>query len=162
MATIEEEWNALAPGEPFEFSFLDESLNAQYEAEQRLETLFLIFAGLAILIACLGLLGLAAFTAERRTKEIGVRKTLGATVPNVLVLLLKDFTKWVLLANLIAWPAAWWGMDRWLQSFAYRIDISWPIFLIAGGIALAIALATVSVQATKAALTNPVESLRYE
>ena len=162
LATIEEEWNALAPGEPFEFSFLDESLNAQYEAEQRLETLFLIFAGLAILIACLGLLGLAAFTAERRTKEIGVRKTLGATVPNVLVLLLKDFTKWVLLANLIAWPAAWWGMDRWLQSFAYRIDISWPIFLIAGGIALAIALATVSVQATKAALTNPVESLRYE
>lgn len=162
LAMIEEEWTALAPGEPFEFSFLDETLNAQYAAEQRLETLFLIFAGLAILIACLGLLGLAAFTAEKRTKEIGVRKTLGASVPSVLVLLLKDFTKWVLLANLIAWPAAWWGMTTWLQSFAYRVEISWPIFLTAGLAALGIALLTVSYQAMKAALANPVESLRYE
>ena len=162
LALIEEEWKALAPGAPFEFSFLDENLNAQYEAEQRLETLFLIFAGLAILIACLGLLGLAAFMAEKRTKEIGVRKTLGASVPSVLVLLVKDFTKWVLLANLIAWPVAWQGMNQWLQSFAYRIDMPWWIFLMAGGIALLIALLTVSYQAMKAALTNPAHSLRYE
>ena len=161
---IEEEWKALAPGAPFEFAFLDENLHAQYAAEQRLETLFVIFAGLAILIACLGLLGLAAFMAEKRTREIGVRKTLGASVSSVLVLLIKDFTRWVLLANLIAWPVAWWGMNAWLQSFAYRIEISRHvgIFLMAGLAALGIALLTVGYQAMKAAMANPADSLRYE
>ena len=159
---IEQEWKALAPDAPFEYSFLYDNLQAQYQAEQRLETLFLIFAGLAILVACLGLWGLAAYTAERRTKEIGVRKTLGATVPNVLVLLVKDFTKWVLAANLIAWPIAWLAMNQWLQSFAYRVEISWWIFLVAGLTALGVAWLTVSYQALRAAMANPIEALRYE
>ena len=162
LATIESEWKALAPDAPFEYTFLDDNLQAQYQAEQRLELLFLVFAGLAILVACLGLWGLAAYTAERRTKEIGVRKTLGATVPNVLVLLVKGFTKWVLLANLIAWPVAWLAMNQWLQGFAYRVEISWWIFLIAGLTALGVALLTVSFQAVKAAMANPIDALRYE
>ena len=162
LAVIEDEWKALAPDAPFEYTFLDDNLQAQYQAEQRLETLFLIFAGLAILVACLGLWGLAAYTAERRTKEIGVRKTMGATVPDVLILLVKDFTKWVLAANLIAWPVAWFFMDQWLQSFAYRVEISWWIFLMAGLTALGVAWLTVSYQAVKAAMANPVDALRYE
>ena len=105
---------------------------------------------------------MAAYTAERRTKEIGIRKVLGATVPNLVALLSKDFVKLVLLANLIAWPVAWYAMHRWLQNFAYRISIEWWIFALAGGLALVIALLTVSTQAVKAALANPVESLRYE
>ena len=108
------------------------------------------------------LFGLAAFTAERRTKEIGIRKVLGATVTNVVALLSKDFVKLVLLANVIAWPVAWYAMNRWLQNFAYRIEISWWVFALAGGLALAIALLTVSTQAVRAALANPVEALRYE
>jgi putative ABC transport system permease protein len=110
----------------------------------------------------LGLFGLAAFTAERRTKEIGVRKVLGATVSNVVTLLSKDFLKLVLLANLIAWPLAWYAMNKWLQSFAFRVEMEWWIFAFAGGLALFIALLTVSAQAIKAALANPVEALRYE
>ncbi|MCZ6818228.1 MAG: hypothetical protein O7G31_01875 [Calditrichaeota bacterium] len=120
------------------------------------------FALLAIFIACLGLLGLASFAAEQRTKEFGVRKVLGATVTNVITLLAKDFVKLVLLANLLAWPIAWYAMHRWLQDFAYRIEIGWWVFALAGGLALLIALLTVSTQAIRAALANPVESLRYE
>jgi putative ABC transport system permease protein len=108
------------------------------------------------------LFGLAAFTAERRTKEIGVRKVLGATVTNVVGLLSKDFVKLVLLANLIAWPLAWYAMNKWLQSFAFRVEMEWWVFALAGGLALLIALLTVSTQAIKAALANPVEALRYE
>jgi putative ABC transport system permease protein len=108
------------------------------------------------------LFGLASFTAEQRTKEIGIRKVLGATVVNVVALLSKDFVKLVLLANLIAWPVAWWAMNKWLENFAYRVEIGWWIFALAGGLALVIALLTVSTQAIRAALTNPVESLRYE
>ncbi|MCH7729549.1 MAG: FtsX-like permease family protein [Planctomycetes bacterium] len=120
------------------------------------------FAVLAVLVSCLGLFGLASFTAEQRTKEIGVRKVLGATVANVTSLLSKDFIKLVLLANLLAWPVAWYAMNKWLQDFAYRIEISWWVFGLAGGLALVIALLTVSTQAVRAALANPVESLRYE
>ena len=119
-------------------------------------------AGLAIFIACLGLFAFAAFTVEQRTKEIGIRKVLGASVSSVTALLSRDFVQLVLLANLIAWPIAWFAMNRWLQNFAYRIEISWWVFLLAGGLALVIALLTVSVQAIRAALANPVESLRYE
>ncbi len=162
LAQIEEVWMALAPDAPFEYDFLDETLAAQYRAEQRLELLFLIFAGLAIVIACLGLLGLAAFTAEKRTKEIGIRKSFGASVGSVLILLVKDFTKWVLAANLIAWPVAWLVMNWWLEGFAYRVEISWWTFLVAGLSALGVALVTVSYQAVKAARANPVDALRYE
>jgi putative ABC transport system permease protein len=159
---LESEWKAFAPTMPFEYKFLDEGFEEQYLAEQRLGKIFLIFSILTIFIACIGLLGLAAFATEQRTKEIGVRKVLGASVPNLVTLLSKDFSKWVLLANLIAWPVAYFVMNKWLQNFAYRIDIGWWVFALAGGLALLIALLTVSTQAIKAALANPVEALRYE
>ncbi|HEX9653149.1 MAG TPA: ABC transporter permease [bacterium] len=159
---LESEWKSFAPTTPFEYTFLDESLDAEYQAEQRLGKLFLMFSGLTIFIACIGLLGLAAFSAERRTKEIGIRKVLGASVPNVTALLSKEFTKWVILANFIAWPTAYFAMNHWLQNFAYRVEIGWWPFALAGGLALLIALLTVSTQAVKAALANPVEALRYE
>ena len=120
------------------------------------------FTFLAIFIACLGLFGLASFTAEQRTKEIGVRKVLGASLGNVIVLLTKQFIWLVLIANLIAWPLAYWVMNNWLQNFAYRVDIGWQTFALAGVAALLITILTVSYQAIKAALTNPVEALRYE
>ena len=150
------------PSHPFEYNFLDQRLGDFYETEQRVGTLFAIAALLAVLIACLGLFGLASFTAEQRTKEIGVRKVLGASVGSVVVLLSKDFLKLIALAFVVAAPLAYFAMDRWLNDFAYRIEISWPIFLMAGLAALGIALLTVSYQAVRAALANPVESLRYE
>ena len=124
--------------------------------------LFITFSMLAIFIACLGLFGLAAFMVEHRVREIGIRKVLGASVSGLVVLLSGQFTKWVLIANLIAWPVAWFAMNRWLENFVYRIEIEWWIYLFAGIIALIIALITVSAQAIKAALANPVEALRYE
>jgi putative ABC transport system permease protein len=159
---LKKTWEEFIPGLPFDFFFLDEHLDRLYSAEQKLSRLFGYFAFLAIFIACLGLFGLAAYAAERRTKEIGIRKVLGATVANVTGLLSKDFVKLVLLANLIAWPVAWYAMNKWLENFAYRIEISWWVFALAGGLALVIALLTVSAQAIRAALANPVESLRYE
>jgi putative ABC transport system permease protein len=120
------------------------------------------FAALAIALSCLGLFGMAVFSIERRTKEIGIRKALGASVSGVVTLLSKDFVKLVLIANVIAWPVAWYAMNKWLQDFAYRIDLGWWTFMLAGGVALLIALLTVSAQAIRAALANPVESLRYE
>ncbi|NIR49132.1 FtsX-like permease family protein [candidate division KSB1 bacterium] len=154
--------DAFFPGQPFEYYFLDSHFDQLYRSEQRLGEIFKYFAFLAIFIACLGLFGLAAYTAEQRTKEIGIRKVLGASVAGIVGLLSKDFVKMVLIANVIAWPIAWYAMHRWLQNFAYRIDIDWFVFALAGGLALIIALATVSSQAIKAALINPVESLRYE
>jgi len=121
-----------------------------------------ILAGLAILISCLGLFGLASYAAEKRVKEIGIRKVLGASITNITGLLSKDFIKLVIISNLIAWPVAWFGINRWLQDFAYRIPISWWVFVLAGGIALVIALATISFQAIKAAIANPGKSLRTE
>lgn len=120
------------------------------------------FSGLTIFVACLGLFGLAAFSAEQRTKEVGVRKVLGASMAGLIGLLSQDFVKLVLIANLIAWPVAWYTMYLWLQDFAYRIDISWWVFIAAGGLALLIALLTVSTQAIRTAMVNPVEALRYE
>jgi putative ABC transport system permease protein len=162
MAFVRRQWIALLPDKPFEYFFLDEDYDKQYQAEQRLGTVFSYFSILAICIACFGLLGLASFAAEQRTKEIGVRKMLGATVTNVIGLLSKDFAKLVLLANLMAWPMAYFAMNKWLQDFAYRIEIGWWVFGVAGGMALLLALLTVSTQAIKAALANPVEALRYE
>jgi len=159
---LENEWKEFAPDQPFAYSFLEQRFGAMYKTEQRVGDIFSIFSGLAIFTACLGLFGLASFTAEQRTKEIGVRKVLGATVGSVTTLLSKDFVKLVLIANLIAWPLAYFVMNRWLQDFAYRIEIGWWVFALAGGLALLIALLTVSTQAIKAALANPVEALRYE
>jgi putative ABC transport system permease protein len=155
-------WKTYTKVHPFSYSFLDEKLDALYRAEQRFGKIFSIFAGLAILIACLGLFGLASFTAGRRTKEIGIRKVLGASVAGIVNLLSSDFTKLVIAANFIAWPLAWFAMNRWLQDFAYRVEIGWWIFVLAGGLALIIALLTICTQAIKAALANPVEALRYE
>ncbi len=162
IAGIEAAWKELAPEAPFEYTFFDQDLAAQYKAEQRLGKIFSLFTGFAILVACLGLFGLAAFTAEQRTKEIGIRKVLGASVAGIVGLLSKDFLNLVLIANIIAWPIAWWVMSRWLDDFAYRVEIGWWVFAVAGCIALLIALLTVSYQAVKAALSNPVKSLRAE
>ncbi len=148
--------------EPFTYTFLDDDFAEMYRTERRLAQVFGGFAGIAILLACLGLFGLAAFAAQRRTKEIGIRKVLGATVTNIVGLLSKDFIKLVALGFIIAVPIAWYGMNRWLADFAYKIDIGPGIFLLAGGLALLIALATVSWQSIRAALANPVESLRSE
>lgn len=159
---IESKWKTMAPGMPFSYEFLDESFDNMYRAEQRIGKLALSFAVLAILIACLGLFGLATYMAEQRTKEIGVRKVLGASVPDIVSMLSKDFVKLVLIAAIIAFPVAWLAMNKWLQEFAYRIDIGWWIFIIAGLSAILIALITVSFQAIKAAMANPVKALRSE
>jgi len=159
---VENTWKDFAPNKPFEYSFLDEDYDNLYMNEQQTRKLFSIFSFLAIFIACLGLFGLASFIADRRTKEIGIRKVLGASVPGIVQILNKSFVIWVLLANLIAWPVAWFVMNRWLQNFAYRIELSWWMFVLAAVLALVIALITVSFQSVKAALKNPVDSLRYE
>lgn len=162
IAQIEDTWNEFAPGTLFSYSFLDNDLNAQYEAEQAAGNIFGVFAIVAIVIACVGLFGLAAFMAFQRTKEIGVRKVLGASVPNVILLLSKDFAKLVGIAFLIALPTAWLLMQNWLENFAYRTDLSLMTFVAAGIITLIIACITVSYQAISAALKNPVNSLRSE
>jgi putative ABC transport system permease protein len=159
---IESKWKSMAAGLPFSYRFLDDSFNEMYRNEQRVGQLAISFAVLAIFIACLGLFGLATYMAEQRTKEIGIRKVLGASVGNVVNMLSKDFIVLVLIASVIAFPVAWWAMHNWLQDFAYRITIGWWIFLAAGTIAFLIAFITVSSQAIKAALANPVKSLRTE
>ena len=162
LAFIEEKWAEIFPGEEFNYSFLDQRIALLYASEGRMRDIFLIFSGLSIFVACLGLFGLAAFTAEERTKEIGVRKVLGASSANILLLLSREFTKWVIAANLIAWPVAYFVMNRWLQNFAYRTSPGiWP-FLLSAVLALAIALLTVSAQSIRAALADPIDSLRYE
>lgn len=159
---IQQKWRETYPGEQFEFSFLDNKINLLYESEGKMRNIFLIFSILSIFVACLGLFGLAAFTAEERTKEIGVRKVLGASIGNILILLSKEFAKWVLVANVVAWPLGYFMMNRWLQNFAFRTKIGlWP-FMLSAVLALIIALLTVSYQSIKASLTNPVDCLRYE
>jgi putative ABC transport system permease protein len=159
---MEKTIKGLAPDFPFEYSFLDEDIDNLYKSEQRIGNLVRYGTFLAIFIACLGLFGLASFTAEKRTKEIGIRKVLGATVSGIVLLLTKEFTKWIILANLIAWPVAYFVMSRWLQNFAYHVNIGIGTFLLAAALALATALVTVSFQAVKTATSNPVDSLRYE
>ncbi|MCI0696539.1 ABC transporter permease [candidate division KSB1 bacterium] len=159
---IREHWRTLDPTRAFEYFFVDESFDRLYRADENSARIVGYAALLAILIACLGLFGLSSFTVVQRTKEIGVRKVLGASVASLFALLSKDFVKLVLIANVVAWPVAYFAMNKWLQDFAYRIDIGWWVFALAGGMALLIALLTVSTQAIKAALANPVEALRYE
>ena len=159
---VEKSWNKINPDIPFVYSFLDKDFQKNYEKDQRASGIVSYFTFIAILIACLGLFGLSAFSAEQRTREIGIRKVLGASVTNVASLLSKDFIKLVLIALVIASPLAWIGMNKWLQGFAYRINISWWMFAIAGLLAIFIALFTVSFQAIKAAVANPVKSLRTE
>jgi putative ABC transport system permease protein len=159
---IEKVWNRFLPQRPYQYTFLDERFGLLYEREQKQSQLFTTFSMLAIFIGCLGLFGLASFTALQRTKEIGVRKVLGASVPGIVGLLSKEFLKLVLVANLIAWPVAWYAMSQWLGDFAYKIDISPLTFVLAAILALIIALLTVSYQSIKAALANPVKSLRTE
>jgi putative ABC transport system permease protein len=158
----ERTWKNFAPGKPFEYSFLDKDYENLYINEKQTRSLFSVFSFLAVFIACLGLFGLASFVADRRTKEIGIRKILGASVPRIVKNLNTTFVKWVLLANIIAWPAAWFFMTNWLQNFAYRIRLSWWMFALAAALALFIALLTISFQTVRAALKNPVDSLRYE
>jgi len=162
LAQIKNKWKAMAPSQPFDYSFMDEDFNKLYTTEQRTGQIFITFAVLAILIACLGLFGLVTYAAEQRTKEIGIRKVLGANVSNIVAMITKDFLKLVLVASVIAFPIAWWGMNKWLQDFAYRISITWWVFVLAGVIAILIALFTISFQSIKAAIANPVKSLRTE
>jgi putative ABC transport system permease protein len=162
LATLESTWKTFSPDWPLEYFFLDRKLEQLYGSEQKLVQVINAFTIIAVILACLGLFGLSAFAAERRTKEIGIRKVLGASVAGIVSLLSSDFMKLVLMANVIAWPVAWYALHKWLQGFAYRIDVEAWIFPLAGAVTLGIALLTVSFQAIKAAVANPVESLRYE
>lgn len=160
--SIVETWKSFTDGRDLNCFVLNDKLERMYIAEIKVGQITTVFSFIAIFIACLGLFGLAAFITERRIKEIGIRKVLGASILEIIVLLSKEFTKWVVIANLIAWPIAYYLMNNWLKDFAYRIELNWTVFILSGLIALLIALATVSYQAIKAALANPVESLRYE
>ncbi len=162
IASIEDIWDRVAPGQPFNYRFMDDSFNTTYEAEQKLGRIFMVFTLLSIFIACLGLFGLAAFNAQKRTKEIGVRKVLGASVGQITFRLTTDFLKMVGIAILISLPIGWYAMNKWLEDFSYRIEVSWWILVLAALMAIAIAIITVSYQSIKAAIVNPVKSLRTE
>jgi putative ABC transport system permease protein len=162
LAHIEKTWHKFLPELPYQFNFLDENFNRLYQAETRQGSIFTVFAFIAIFIACLGLFGLSAFAISQRIKEIGIRKVLGASPGNLVRLLSADFLKLVAIAAILAFPLAWFMMERWLQDFAYRISVPWWAFVAAGIGAAVIALATISLQAIKAAMMNPVKSLRTE
>ena len=162
ISILQSTWNEMAPAQPFTYSFMDERFDRMYHTEQRIGNIIGTFAFLAILIACIGLVGLSTFMAQQRTKEIGIRKVLGASTTGLVGLLSKDFLKLVGLALVLAIPVSWWALNQWLQGFAYRIEVGWPVFVLAGIIAIAIAFLTVSFQSIRAAIANPVESLRSE
>jgi putative ABC transport system permease protein len=159
---LKKEWDAMSPAGPFTFEFVDQEFAALYTSEEKTQSIFAAFATLAIVIAALGLFGLSAFVVQQRTKEIGIRKTLGASVFSVLYLLTKDFARSVVVATLLAWPVAWFAMHTWLEGFAYRIEMRWWMFVLSGVIALSVALMTISVHVVRAATANPVEALKYE
>jgi putative ABC transport system permease protein len=160
--SIEKIWKGLAPGQPFQYSFLDDDFGRMYASEQRLGKIFAVFAGLAIVIACLGLFALTAFTAEQRTKEIGIRKVLGASVSSIVVLLSKEFGKLILIAFIISTPIAWFGVDWWLKSYTYKAEIGVMVYVLAGVFAFVIAWVTMGYQSIRAASSDPVKSLRSE
>jgi putative ABC transport system permease protein len=162
IASLKKLWNNYFPRDPFDYFFLDESFGEQYKADLLFGKVFGVFAFLAILIACFGLLGLSAYNVLQRTKEIGIRKVLGASVQSILVLLSLDFLKLILISFLFAIPAGWFIMNLWLEDYAYRINIAWWVFAVAGCVALLIAIITISTQAIKAAIANPAKSLRTE
>jgi len=162
LAAVQSVWKRLVPGYPMDYSFLDASFEALHRADRRLNDIFQIFSLTAVVVACLGLFGLVVFAAEQKTKEIGIRKVLGASAFNIYFMLSKDFLKWVTIANIVAWPIAYYSMHKWLQSFAFRTRIGWEIFLLSAIVALVISLFTISFQSIKTARANPVDSLRYE
>ena len=162
IAFMEARWKELVPYRPFEYRFLDDDYNKLYKSEIRLGDVLNIFAAIAIMLAALGLFGLSAYSIQQRTKEIGIRKILGASIPGIIALLSGGFLRLVSIASLIAFPVAWWVMHQWLQGFAYRVTISWRMFVISGVTAVVIAFLTVSFQAVKAAMANPVKNLRSE
>jgi putative ABC transport system permease protein len=162
MAFLKDIWSEMRPEYPFSYFFIDENFDQLYSSEEKLHRIFSYFAFLSIFIGCLGLFGLASYTAERRTKEIAVRKILGASAGGLVTLLSKEFSKWILLANVIAWPLGYFIMSRWLQNFAYRSGIAVWAFFMAGGLAWAIAFLTVSYQTIKISIADPVASLKYE
>ncbi|QNF32628.1 ABC transporter permease [Adhaeribacter swui] len=159
---LEQTWKTIAPNEPFSYTFLDQNLENQYRQEQRLGQMINIASGLSIFISCLGLFGLATLAVARRTKEIGVRKVMGASVPDIVTLLSKDFVMLVIIANVLAWPVAWYSLHQWLQDFAYQVPVSWWVFGVAGLATVIISLITISFHAIRAALANPVQALRSE
>jgi ABC-type lipoprotein release transport system permease subunit len=162
MAKVESAWRTVNPQYPFDYRFFDDDYDESYGQYERMGAILRWFAGLAVVVACLGLFGLASYLAEQRRKEIGVRKVLGASSGQVVLLLSKEFARWVLLANLVAWPAAYFAVRSWLQKFPYRTGIAPSLFVLAGAAALVIALITVSGQAWKTARRNPADALRYE
>jgi putative ABC transport system permease protein len=162
LAAIERTYQSVFPGNPFDYFFLNEFFDAQYKKDRQFRRVFTLFTALAIIVACLGLFGLASFATTQRTKEIGVRKVLGASVNNIIFLLSKDFMQLILVSNLIAWPLAYWGIREWLQGYAFRIEVNMWLFILPALLVWVIALLTVSVQTIKAAKSNPVKSLRYE
>jgi putative ABC transport system permease protein len=162
LAFIGNTWKNIFPDHPFEYQFLDDHFKEVYRADRQVTTMVTVLAVLAIFISCLGLFGLASYSAEKRIKEIGIRKVMGASIQNIVSLLSRHFIRLVLLANLIAWPLAWYAIHRWLEDYAYRIPMSWWVFMLAGVLAMAIALVTVGILAFRAAVANPVKSLRTE
>jgi putative ABC transport system permease protein len=160
--TLKKNWDDLKGEVPFAYTFLDDRYNNSYQSEQKIGQILGVFAGVTIFVACLGLLGLATFTAEQRTKEIGIRKVLGASITNIVSLLSINFIKLVFIAFIIATPVAWYMMNKWLQDFAYKTNVSGWTFLLAAVLAIAITIITVSFRAIKAAVVNPVNSLRAE
>jgi putative ABC transport system permease protein len=162
LAFLENKWKEIYPEYPFEYHFLDDTIANQYRTEQAIGRIVTVFTILALFISCLGIFGLSSFTAEQRTKEIGIRKVLGATVSNIISHITKEFVVLIVTANVIIWPLAYFIMNRWLQTFAYRIDIGWWSFILAGITVLFVSLLTVSWQIIRAATANPADSLRYE
>ena len=162
LAFVREKWTQAAPEEVFDYRFVDESFDRRYRSEEKAVQAVGVFTALAVCVACLGLFGLVAYTVDSRTREIGIRKVLGASAPNIVLLLSKEFIILVALANVVAWPVAYFAMQRWLQRFAYQVDLGIWTFVVSGALALAVALATVSAQAVRAALANPVDAMRYE
>ena len=162
LSFLKEKWNHFRPGQDFSHFFLDSYIDGFYSSEKRMGKVLQIFTLLAIFVSCLGLFGLVSYSTAQRTKEVGVRKVLGASASRITVLLSKEFILWVLIANIAAWPVAYFFMNKWLQNFAYRINLSLGVFFLSAILAFSIALLTVSIQSVRTALSNPVDSLRYE
>jgi putative ABC transport system permease protein len=159
---LESKWKELVPDRPFGYHFMDEDYNRLYQSETRLGKIMKVFTGIGILLACFGLFGLSSYTMQQRVKEVGIRKVLGASVSGITALLAKDFIGLIALSFIVAFPVAWWAAHEWLRNYAYRIDINWPVFLVTALLVLLIALITISFQSIKAAIANPVKSLRAE